>query len=296
MSPYSYRAFRERACSPKIAAGSSDGGSSAGTDVCQRKAATASQTAASVPRMPTRIAVISDIHANLHALEAVLAAIDADGVDEIWCLGDIVGYGPRPNECAALVRERAAVCLAGNHDLVVLGKIDERRVRRRGCGGGALDDTRARARRARVPPLARAPRRGRGRAALPRQSARSDLGLRPERAGDAASFAATSAPLVLVGHSHVALGIASNAGELYGGQAPDGDRARARCRPLLLNPGSVGQPRDGDPRAAWLEIDKARQAARARFRRTDYPVEQTQAEMRERGLPEALAARLSYGV
>src|SRR5687768_13093073 len=74
--------------------------------------------------MPTRIAVISDIHANLHALEAVLAAIDADGVDEIWCLGDIVGYGPRPNECTALVRERAAVCLAGNHDLVVLGKIE----------------------------------------------------------------------------------------------------------------------------------------------------------------------------
>ena len=71
-----------------------------------------------------RIAVISDIHANLHALEAVLAAIDADGVDEIWCLGDLVGYGPRPNECVALVRERASLCLAGNHDLAVLGRLE----------------------------------------------------------------------------------------------------------------------------------------------------------------------------
>ena len=100
---------------------------------------------------------------------------------------------------------------------------------------------------------------------------------------------------MLVGHSHVALGIAAGGGDT---------RTAARHRPersstlgperLLLNPGSVGQPRDGDPRAAWLEIDKA--AGRARFRRTDYPVEQTQAEMRERGLPEALAARLTYGV
>ena len=71
-----------------------------------------------------RIAVISDIHANLHALEAVLAAIDGESADEIWCLGDTVGYGPRPNECVALVRERTSICLAGNHDLVVIGKLD----------------------------------------------------------------------------------------------------------------------------------------------------------------------------
>jgi len=71
-----------------------------------------------------RIAVISDIHANLHALEAVLAAIDSESVDEVWCLGDVVGYGPRPNECVALVRKRASVCLVGNHDLAVLGTLD----------------------------------------------------------------------------------------------------------------------------------------------------------------------------
>src|SRR5438477_12105223 len=68
-----------------------------------------------------RIAILSDIHANYHALEATLAAVDADGVDEIWCLGDTVGYGPRPNRCCAVVAARAALCLAGNHDLAVTG-------------------------------------------------------------------------------------------------------------------------------------------------------------------------------
>ena len=70
-----------------------------------------------------RVAVITDIHANAHALDAVLAAIDAEPArpDAIWCLGDLVGYGPRPNECVRTVRSRAAVCLVGNHDLGVTG-------------------------------------------------------------------------------------------------------------------------------------------------------------------------------
>src|ERR1700746_2829107 len=71
-----------------------------------------------------RVAVVFDIHSNLPAVEAVLAAIDAEAPDELWCLGDLVGYGPRPNECCAAVAERADVCLAGNHDLAVRGTID----------------------------------------------------------------------------------------------------------------------------------------------------------------------------
>ena len=70
-----------------------------------------------------RIGVISDIHSNLPALQTALAAIDAEGVDEVWCLGDLVGYGAQPDACVELVRERAAACLAGNHDLVVCGSI-----------------------------------------------------------------------------------------------------------------------------------------------------------------------------
>src|SRR6266481_6239452 len=72
---------------------------------------------------PMRIAVLSDIHANYHALAAVLAAVDDEGVDELWCLGDTVGYGPRPNRCCAIVCERSALCLAGNHDLAVIGTL-----------------------------------------------------------------------------------------------------------------------------------------------------------------------------
>src|SRR5438067_12130194 len=71
-----------------------------------------------------RVAVISDVHGNLHALDAVLAAVDAAHVDTIWCLGDTVGYGPRPNECCTEIARRTTLCLAGNHDLVVRGDLD----------------------------------------------------------------------------------------------------------------------------------------------------------------------------
>src|SRR5947209_12152607 len=70
-----------------------------------------------------RVAVISDVHANRHALDAVLSAIDEEHVDAVWCLGDLVGYGPQPNKCCDLVRERADLCLIGNHDLVALGEL-----------------------------------------------------------------------------------------------------------------------------------------------------------------------------
>jgi diadenosine tetraphosphatase ApaH/serine/threonine PP2A family protein phosphatase len=240
-----------------------------------------------------RIAVLSDVHSNLHALEAVLADVDAAGVDELWFLGDLVGYGPRPNECAALIQERAAVALAGNHDLVVLGKISI------GAFAGEAADAAAWTKgvlgeqaRAFLDALpSRAEREG---AELFHGSPRDpvwDYVLTKEAAAD--SFRLTQAPLVLVGHSHVALEL-SNGLALRGGQAPVGTRLELGAVRRLLNPGSVGQPRDGDARASWLEIDKG--AGWATFRRTEYPVERTQAEMRDAGLPEALAARLAHGV
>ena len=107
-----------------------------------------------------------------------------------------------------------------------------------------------------------------------------------------ATLELTAAPLVLVGHSHVALALTRDGEEVIGGLAPDGFSVELNGR-WLLNPGSVGQPRDGDPRAAWLLLDLERRFAE--FHRVPYSIEETQSEMHERGLPDLLAARLERG-
>jgi diadenosine tetraphosphatase ApaH/serine/threonine PP2A family protein phosphatase len=241
-----------------------------------------------------RVAVVSDIHSNLHALEAVLADIRTEEPEEIWCLGDVVGYGPHPNECVEAIRDVAALSLCGNHDLAVLGAIDVA-----GFSGDAGTAARWTQTVLREPeaewlrslePLAE-----RGAAQLFHASPRDpvwDYVLSEEVA--LACLQQTTAPLVLVGHSHIALAIGWDGTELAGGLAPAGTEVELGERRVLLNPGSVGQPRDGDPRAAWLLIDEA--AGRAAFRRVPYPIDEAQAAIRARGLPDALAARLAHGV
>jgi diadenosine tetraphosphatase ApaH/serine/threonine PP2A family protein phosphatase len=242
-----------------------------------------------------RVAVISDIHANLPALEAVLAAVAAESPDELWCLGDLVGYGPHPNEVVALARARADVCLAGNHDLGVLGTIGldlfggEAGEAVRWTRGVLGDDARAYL------------------SALEPHGARAGLGLYHGSPRDpiweyvldgwsaARSLEAAPEHHVLVGHSHVALQISVDAdGTQAGGLAAAGTEVELGDARRILNPGSVGQPRDGDPRAAWLVIDT--ESGRATFRRTEYPIGRTQADVRAAGLPEGLAARLEHGL
>src|SRR2546429_2077065 len=241
-----------------------------------------------------RVAVVSDIHSNLHALEAVLAAIDEAAPDEVWCLGDLVGYGPRPNECCAAIADRADVCLAGNHDLAVRGTIDLEEFH--GDAGVAATWTRDVLEPDWKELLDRLEPTGAAHGvALYHGSARDPVWeyvLSDE--GALATLQLTDSPLVLVGHSHVALQVVQSGDELAGGVAPDGKELELDGVRALLNPGSVGQPRDGDPRAAYLLLDLA--AHRASFRRAAYPVERTQAEIRERRLPEALADRLEHGV
>lgn len=241
-----------------------------------------------------RIAVISDIHSNLHALEAVLADVEAESSDEIWCLGDVVGYGPRPNECADIVRERAAVVLVGNHDLAATGKLatsdfgplaaESAHWTERALGAGQAAWLRT------LEPAAT--REG---LELYHGSARDPVWeyvLTEEAALE--NLELTTAPIVLVGHSHLALALSWDGKRLDGGLARGGTEVATTGARWLVNPGSVGQPRDSDPRAAWLLIDIATE--RATFRRVPYPIEQTQAEMRAVGLPEELAARLARGV
>ena len=239
-----------------------------------------------------RVAVISDVHGNLHALEPVLDSIAEDGPDTIWCLGDLVGYGPRPNECCALVAERAELCLIGNHDLGVLGRLDLAEFSPDAAASArwTMDvlDEGARAYLESLEPQA-----VRDDAGLYHASPRDPIWeyvLSPQVAR--ASLAEVGAPLVLVGHSHVAL--------RYGWEqqalavCEEGTRVDLARERWLLNPGSVGQPRDGDARAAYMLIDF--DANSAEYKRVRYPVSKTQKEIREAGLPETLAERLEHGL
>ena len=242
-----------------------------------------------------RVAVISDIHANLHALEAVLAAVEEAQPDAIWNLGDTVGYGPRPNQCCAVARERAAVNLVGNHDLAVLGG-----------GDVAVEDFNPEAAAAALWTRETLTDDARGfLQALDASSSADGVELYHGSPRDPvweyvltveaarASLELTRAPLVLVGHSHVPLALRLRNDEIDGGLAPAGTKVDLASGRWLLNPGSVGQPRDGDPRAAFCLVDLAQR--NATFLRVDYPVGETQSEMREHGLPPALAERLAYG-
>jgi diadenosine tetraphosphatase ApaH/serine/threonine PP2A family protein phosphatase len=240
-----------------------------------------------------RVAVVSDIHSNLVALEAVLAAIDEEPPDELWCLGDLVGYGPRPNECTRIIQERARVCLCGNHDLAVRGTLDLWEFS--GDAGTAARWTRtvlsdeALAFLYSLKPAGKADG-----VALFHGSARDPV-WEYVLSGEAAlaTLVLTEEPLVLVGHSHVALQIQLQGDELDGGLAAAGTEVGLAGRRSVVNPGSVGQPRDGDPRAAYLLLDF--EAQTASFRRVEYDIERTQAQMAEAGLPEALALRLAVG-
>jgi predicted phosphodiesterase len=244
--------------------------------------------------MPRRIGVLSDIHGNLHALKAVLADIDATGVDAVWCLGDLVGYGPRPNECVDIVRERAELALCGNHDLAVLGTLDVGDFSGDAAAAvrwtqGVLGAEQATWLGGLEPSAARAGYE------LFHGSPRDpvwDYVLTEQVA--LISILETTAPLILVGHSHVPLALGWDGDALTGGLAPDGTVVELTGRRWLANPGSVGQPRDGDPRAAWALIDI--DAGLATFRRVVYPIAQTQAQIREEGLPEPLALRLEHGI
>jgi diadenosine tetraphosphatase ApaH/serine/threonine PP2A family protein phosphatase len=240
-----------------------------------------------------RIAVISDIHANWHALEAVLADLDGESPDEVWCLGDLVGYGPQPNRCTTETRGRVDFCLVGNHDLAAIGHLDiadfspDAATSARWTAEELKDEPRGfleslspQGERDSVQMFHGSPRDPVWEYVLSESAARAALEL-------------TTAPIVLVGHSHIPIALRLSDGALAGGLARGGSELDLGDGRWLINPGAVGQPRDGDPRAAYLMLDF--DANRAHFRRVPYDVEATQAEIRENGLPEELAARLAVG-
>lgn len=241
-----------------------------------------------------QVAIVSDIHANRHALEAVLADIARSEVSELWCLGDIVGYGADPDDCCALVREHAAVCLAGNHDLAVTGELD-------------LDEfSRGAAISARWTQEVIAPDHRAWLGTLRPRGAEAGIGLYHGSPRDPvweyvvspllADLCLDVAPqrVGLIGHSHVALAFTRAEGEpATGAPRRAGDAVDLTRDEWLLNPGSIGQPRDGDPRAAWLVLDTTGQTAS--WRRTEYDIGGAAAAIRAARLPDSLAERLGYG-
>jgi diadenosine tetraphosphatase ApaH/serine/threonine PP2A family protein phosphatase len=245
-----------------------------------------------------RVAAISDIHANLPALEAVLEAIEDAAVEEIWCLGDVIGYGAQPDECADLVRERCALCLVGNHDLAVLGALDIAAFSE--AAAEAVVWTRENVAERTLAMLGELEPAGQRDGidlfhASPRDPVWEYV-LSAEQAD--ACLDAQEARIALIGHSHVSLFFVrpdadGEAEEIRGAQAGDGTLLDLSAGRWLVNPGSVGQPRDGDARAAWLELDTGE--ATSRFHRVSYDVDRAAAAIVASNLPRRLAERLRIG-
>jgi len=241
-----------------------------------------------------RVAVLSDIHGNRHAFEAALADAATARPDGIWCLGDLVGYGAEPDACVALARQHADLCLVGNHDLAVRGDLSLREFSR----GAALAAEWTRE-------------------AISPETLEYLAGLAPQDLGQAVGLfhASPRDPVweyvlstlqaelcldeqrhrvCLIGHSHVALSFSREEDEPAGGETrAGGTELDVSGGEWLINPGSVGQPRDGDPRAAWLLLDL--DAESAAWRRTPYDIAGAGAAIRAAGLPAYLADRLETG-
>ena len=240
-----------------------------------------------------RIALLSDVHGNLPAFRSVLDDVRAHEVEEVWCLGDLVGYGAEPDGCVALARERCRLTLAGNHDLVVMGKLDIREFSsgaaiaaewtRGNISEESLDYLRA------LEPLDEGREVGLYHAS-PRDPVWEYV-LSGWQAGGC--FEEMEARVAAIGHSHVALFFRQDGDHVDGAQAPDGTELDISEGRWLINPGGVGQPRDGDPRAAWLLLDT--DSWTALWRRVEYPIDEAATAIQTAGLPAVLAQRLYTG-
>lgn len=242
-----------------------------------------------------RIAVLSDIHANLAALEAVRA--DLPKVDEVWVLGDIVGYGPQPNEVIAALQELGARSVLGNHDGAAIETVDATYFNPDARAAiewtrDVIDDN-ARAYIATLPEVRR-----HGQLTAVHGSPRDPIWEYITTAGiAAANFDAFETRMCLFGHTHLQVVYRELDGEVETLPGAAGPAVELNGGRSLVNPGSVGQPRDGIPDAAYaiVEIGEGAGHDSVEFRRVPYEVGRTQQLMRERELPLRLVERLSYG-
>lgn len=243
-----------------------------------------------------RYAIVADIHSNLAAFTAVLKDIDGrGGVEEVWCLGDVVGYGPDPHQCIELLCQYKHVGVAGNHDLAAIGKLDTSDFNSdaaAACHWTGQQLTPEDIRYLESLPLViekgdftlvhGSPREPVWEYLLSTVSAREN-------------FACFRSQFCLVGHSHVPLIFEySESGACSFSQFPVGGVLELVQNRLIINPGGVGQPRDGDPRASYAIYDS--ETRLVKLYRVAYDIDATQARMVEHNLPMRLVARLGYGV
>ncbi len=238
--------------------------------------------------------VLSDVHGNLAALQAVIRdAQRSGGFDVVWCLGDLVGYGPHPDECVECLRQYPLVGVVGNHDLGAVGEVALDRFNpdaamaclwtQRMISTSTTMFLRGLPRLVRLPPFI-----------LAHGSPRDPVWEYVYSSAQTLDLATWCAqPHCIVGHTHrpaVFSLTAASSRDVVELEDDGGVQLRGR---LLLNPGSVGQPRDGDPRASYAVLDESCQAIR--FKRVEYDVEATVTEMLRRKLPQQLALRLRAG-
>lgn len=238
-----------------------------------------------------RIAVLSDIHGNLPALEAVLATLAP--FDGIWQLGDVVGYGPEPDAVVARLRELGAMGVRGNHDAAAIGALStspfNSEARAAVLWTASVISAETRAWLTDLPETAidgdytlahGSPRDPTWEYVLTTPTAR-------------ANFAALTTRHALIGHTHLPLVFREDDGLVETIAPSDGSTLVLDGRRTLLNPGSVGQPRDGDPRACGAVLDL--EAGTMSWRRVEYDISTVQDRMREVGLPKRLIDRLDHG-
>lgn len=240
-----------------------------------------------------RLAILSDIHSNLEALDAVLAAADEQGCERILALGDIVGYGADPDAVVARLRERNAITIAGNHDLAATGGFDVRWFNASASAaiawtqGVMTDETKTFLQ-------SLSPKHESDHGLLVHGSVRDPVAEYLLAADDAAvSFELEQFAIAFFGHTHLpTIFRRAPDGHVRGWVLSPGEEVLlSRDDRYMLNPGSVGQPRDKDPRAAFLVYEEGRAVAH----RVVYPIDAAATKIRDAGLPEWLADRLTLG-
>jgi diadenosine tetraphosphatase ApaH/serine/threonine PP2A family protein phosphatase len=241
-----------------------------------------------------RIVLVSDIPSNAVALAAVMAALPA--YDELWCLGDTIGYGPEPNICLQQMQSQAKYALTGNHDLASLGLVSladfNALARTANQWNNKQLEPELRAYLQALPARLPVPPEVTLAHASPRDPVWEYI-LDAETAN--MNLKHFDTPLCFVGHTHVPTIFAkptTGKSEFRRGTPGQVLDLKPDTR-YIINPGSVGQPRDGDPRAAYALWDT--EARTIRFNRVEYDIVATQRKMRAAGLPDMLADRLSFG-